>query len=236
MKGTDSYPPAELSDSNSAVNVIDFPENSGDVENSNDINSEGEDARGPEIWDGSEAEIVVDDDAEDYEEETTGIKIKYKLKPDEIKRFISHSVRYEKNKKAQKKHTVLHIAVVVLMIAMGIVTGSILYAWLALFSVAALTLLWIVPFFSIKRLVKDISNEEETEVEIFPDKIEVKGKNQTREIPLDGSCESEELDDMIMLFSNNGMNLIVPLRAVEPEFQADVQAMIFSGAKPRYKD
>ncbi len=236
MKGKDSYPPADFRDSNKATSVVSLPENEEDRKTSGESSGESEDVREPGKWDGSEAEIVVDDEAEEYEDETTGIKIKYRLKPEEIRSFIRHGESYKENKKAQKKHTVIQVMVFVIMIVLGVVTGSGYYVWLAAFPVVALILMWLVPFFSIKKLVRDVFKDEELEVEIFPDKIEIMGRGENREIPLDGSCESEELDDMIMLFSNKGLSLIVPLRAVEPEFQADVQAMIFAGAKPRYKN
>lgn len=236
MKGKDSYPPADVRDSSKSVNVIDLKENDEDEKSPSEIDSDGDDARGPGKWDGSEAEIVVDDEAEEYEDETTGIKIKYTLKPEEIKSFIRHSESYKKNKKAQKKHTIIQSIIFICMIVLGFISGSVCYAWFAAFPLLALIITWLVPFFSIQRLVKDLFKNEEMEVEIFPDRIEISGKNHEREILLDDSCESEELEDMIVIFSKKGLSLIIPLRAVEPEFQADVQAMIFAGAKPRYKD
>ncbi len=237
MKGKDSYPPADIGDSSSAIDISDLPEG-GDEEKkkSSTVNGENEDARGSEKWDGSEAEIVVDDEAEEYEEETTGIKIKYMLKPEEIRNFIRHSKNYKESKKAQKKHAVIQSILFVTMITLGFLTGSIYYIWLSALPITALILMWLIPLFSVNRLIKDIFKSEELEVEIFPDKIEIKSKNQSREIPLDGSCESEEFEDMIMIFSKGSIKLIVPRRAVEPEFQADVEAMIFAGAKPRYKN
>ena len=235
MKGKDSYPPAETKSNIKSVNVIGLSENDEDEKSPSEIDGDGEDARGNGDWDGSEAEIVVDDEAEEYEDETTGIKIKYTLKPEEIKSFIRHSESYKKNKKAQKKHTVVQSIIFICMVALGIATGSIVYTCLAVFPILALVITWLMPFFSIKSLVRDLFRNEEIEVEIFPERIEVNGKNQSREILLDDSCESEELEDMIVIFSKKILSLIVPLRAVEPEFQADVQAMIFAGAKPRYK-
>ncbi len=236
MKGKDSYPPKSTGDSGSTVEVDDLPEVQPETEKSEPISEENDEARKPGDWDGSEAEIVVDDEAEEYEDETTGIKIKYTLKPEEVRSFIRHSEGFRQNRKAQRKHTVIQNIVFVAMIILAIATGSEYYKWLAVFPVIALFIMWLVPFFGMKKLIRELFKNEEMSVEIFPDKIEIEGKTQCREIPLDGSCESEEFDDMIMIFSKDGPSLLVPLRAVEPEFQADVQAMLLAGAKPRYKN
>ena len=69
---------------------------------------------------------------------------------------------------------------------------------------------------------------------LFPDKIEVTSNDIIREIPLDGSCESSEFENMIFIFSQKGLDLIIPLRAVEEDFKADLQAMIVAGTSPRH--
>ena len=90
-----------------AIDKDSFLEDSENVDTENFGNSEENSESPEEEWDGSEAEIVVDDESEEYEEENTGIKIKYTLKPEEIREFVQSSEGYEKNKKAQKKHTII---------------------------------------------------------------------------------------------------------------------------------
>lgn len=187
-------------------------------------------------WDGSEAEIVVDDESEEYEDENTGIKIKYSLKPEEIREFVQNSDGYEKNKKTQKKHTVIQSIVFILMILLGFISGNVYYTLLSLFPLLSLLLIWIVPYLGIRKLIMNVLKNQEFWVEVFPDKIDVISRGEKKEIMLDGSCESEELENMIEIFSCGELALIIPMRAVEPEFKADLQAMIFAGTRLRYKD
>ena len=57
-----------------------------DNEEKNDENPE---------WDGSEAELVSDDDAEEYEIPETGIKLSYSLSSDEMYKCLYHSRLYK---------------------------------------------------------------------------------------------------------------------------------------------
>ena len=68
-------------DSHSTEKLGVKPENqmdlNSDFNEEDEKNENDEDGEPPERWDGSEAEIIVDDEGESYEEEDTGIKIKY---------------------------------------------------------------------------------------------------------------------------------------------------------------
>lgn len=230
MKGKDSYPPAEVGDSCNYSDEQAAPD--GSEEKSCD---DGEDVRKPENWDGSEAEIVLDNETEEYEEETTGIKVKYALKPEETEKFIKHSESYQKTKKSQKTHTAIQSAVLASMIVFALITGILWYWWITALPAAALVIIWLVPFLGIKKTVRELTGNEQITVEVFPDKIEITGPDYKKEILLNDSCESEEYEDMIVIFYKNNLSLIIPLRAVEPEFRPEFQAMIFAGAKPRHK-
>ncbi len=219
-----------------AIDKDSFLEDSENVDAENFGNSEENSESPEEEWDGSEAEIVVDDESEEYEEENTGIKIKYTLKPEEIREFVQSSEGYEKNKKAQKKHTIIQSIVFVLMVILSIITGNRYYLILSAFPIVSLGLIWIVPYIGVRNLIGKVLRNQEFSVEVFPDKIDVTTKNSKKEIMLDGSCESEEFENMIQIFSDGELALIIPTRAVEPEFLADLQAMVLAGTRPRYKD
>ncbi len=234
MRDNDSYPPMDGITSENTVKEADFSLNQTEENIDETLSDDSDESRGPEIWDGSEAEIVVDDEVEDYEEESTGVKIKYKLKPNEVRSFIHNSADFEKNKKSQKKHTLIQSVVFATMILLSFFTSSQYYLFLALFPLIAILLIWILPYIAVKKLAIDILKSDEFSVEVFPDKIEVTCFGKVREIPLDGSCESEEFEDLILIFSNGALNLIIPMRSIEPEFKADVQAMILAGTKPKY--
>ncbi len=222
-----------------AIDKDSFLEDSENVDAENFGNSEENSENPEEEWDGSEAEIVVDDESEEYEEENTGIKIKYTLKPEEIREFVQSSEGYEKNKKAQKKHTIIQSIVFVLMVILSIITGNRYYLILSAFPIVSLGLIWIVPYIGVRNLIGKVLRNQEFSVEVFPDKIDVttkSTKSSKKEIMLDGSCESEEFENMIQIFSDGELALIIPTRAVEPEFLADLQAMVLAGTRPRYKD
>ena len=234
MRDNDSYPPVDGITSENTAKEADFSLNETEENIDETLNEDSDESRGPEVWDGSEAEIVVDDEAEDYEEESTGIKIKYKLKPNEVRSFIHNSADFEKNKKSQKKHTFIQCLLFTAMVLLGFVSANKYYWFLALFPLIAILLIWVLPYIAVKKLAIDILKSDEFSVEVFPDKIEVTCFGKVREIPLDGSCESEEFEGLILIFSNSALSLIIPMRSIEPEFKADVQAMILAGTKPKY--
>lgn len=232
MSKNDSHPAEKLEVK--TENQMDLnPEfNEEDEKSEND-----EDGEPPERWDGSEAEIIIDDEGESYEEEDTGIKIKYSLTSDEIRSFVKRSEIYQRNKKVQKKHTVVQSIFFVLMITFAIIFKSRYYAWLSVYAVVFLVLIWLIPVIGVRRIVKKMFFNEEITAEIFTDKIEIVRGGQKREITLDGSCDYEEYDNMIIISSPcDGLSLIIPIRAIEPEFRAEVQAMLLAGSKSDNKE
>lgn len=183
-------------------------------------------------WEGEEAEIVADDDAEDYEDEETGIKIKYKLNSKEIKSFITHAESYKTNKKAQKKHTIVQGFILMAMLFVGIITQNIYYFYLCLLPLLSFFIIWASLLLNVRRISKKVFLNKELTLEIFPDKILICRGKIEQEIALDGSCDYEEYDNLITISSFSGTGVVIPIRAIEPEFRAEVQAMILAGAKP----
>lgn len=245
MNSKDSYPHVDTGN-NSAIdlsNISEIVSEEIDVTETKN-SSENDDYRGPEESDlqikdiefeDAESQIVVDDESEEYEHESTGIKIKYSLKPDEVKNFIEQSEGFAKNRKEQKKHTAMQLVVFVIMLILGFISTNKYYMLLALFPVVSLLFIWIAPYVGVKKLVSDILKNNDYLVEIFPDKIEVSADGVVREIPLDGSCESSEFENMIFIFSEKGLDLIIPLRAAEEDLRAEIQAMVFAGTNPKHK-
>lgn len=246
MNSKDSYPHVDTGN-NSALDLNKIRETvseEGNVSEATSNGSENDDYRGPDgvnddtLGNGIEvleSHIVVDDDSEDYEHETTGIKIGYTLKFDEVKNFIEQSEGYAKNRKEQKKHTAMQIVVLVIMLVLGFLSTNRYYLLLSLFPIISLLFIWIAPYLGVKKLARDILTHSDYSVEIFPDKIDVVSDNINREIPLDGSCESSEFENMIFIFSERGLDLIIPLRAVDEDLRAEVQAMVVAGTNPKHK-
>lgn len=199
--------------------------------NKEERNGNDEDGDPPERWDGSEAEIIVDNESESYEEEETGIKLKYNLTPEEIKNFVRRSEIYQKNKAMQKKHSIIQATFFVVMVVLAVIFKSRYYVWLSIYSVVFLALIWVIPIIGMRKIVKKIFCDKEITAEIFADKIEIRKGGQKREIILDGSCNYEEYDNMMTISSPcDGLSLVIPVRAIDPEFRAEVQAMLLAGS------
>ena len=188
----------------------------------------------PVEWDGSEAEIVLDDESEDYEGEVTGIKIKYFLNESEVLELLTRSENYVKERKKQIKNVWLPLLIFAAVIILGTIFQSRYYLLLSIFPLSSVVLAWFVPYFAVKKAAKTLAKEDETCAEFFPDHIEITNSKKTREIPLDGSFESETHGNMILIFSQmEGVVLVIPLRAIEPDFLPEIQAMIYAGMRKK---
>lgn len=241
MNSKDSYPHVDTGN-NSALDLGEISEVVSEDNDMTETSSENDDYRGSveeneevEVVEETDSQIVVDDESEDYEHENTGIKIKYSLKPEEVEDFIQQSEGFAKNRKEQKKHTVIQVIVFAIMLVLGFLSTNKYYMLLALFPIISLLFIWIAPYVGVKKLVRDILKNNDYSVEIFPDKIEVTSGGVDREIPLDGTCRSSEFENMFFIFSEKGLDLIIPFRAVEEDFKADVQAMLVAGTNPKHE-
>ena len=187
-------------------------------------------------WDGSEAELILEDDIEEYEEKNIGAKIKYILSEEEIIEIFKHTEGYKKNQEIQKTHILLQCVLFVILFVLWILLKNNYYALLMLMPIICIGIIFWAPIFSMKRLAKDFYSGEEINAEIYPDKIQLTVKGKEREIPLDSSVKYEEIAGMIVLYPKEGDTLLIPIRAIEPEFLPDIQAMIFAGAAPKREE
>lgn len=185
--------------------------------------------------DDPDAEIIADDRVEEYKEEVTGIKIKFTLTPEEIKDFMHCSRVREECRKLQRKHIFLQSALLGILVLIAFISESLYYIFMAIFPLLSLGLMWLIPFINMKCSVKKLLKEEEFTVEIYPDRLEIESKSGKREIYLNNVCESDEYNNTIMIFEPEGYGAIIPLRAIEQELRADVQAIIAAGSNPRWK-
>lgn len=233
MKDSDSYPPSETGN-----NMIQIDNLAKDISEENEkTNSESDDVRlsGEETAQ-DENKIVADDEFEEYEEENTGIKISYKLSPEEIYGVMGKMGNFKDTVKTQQRQTLLHAGILGVIVAIVLLMRNPIYLWFAVFPVLAIILIWCVPFFGVRRILSKTFTDKPITLEVFPDEIDVVQGGKKREIVLDDSCESEEYDDVIVITKNDVIKLMLPLRAVEPEFRAEVQAIILAGIKPKEED
>ncbi|MDR1628148.1 MAG: hypothetical protein LBR79_05185 [Oscillospiraceae bacterium] len=184
-------------------------------------------------WDGSESELIFDEDTETYEDNMTGIKLSYKLGKEDIYEFIKNSAPYEKKKTEKNKHTALQAVMFIMLIVLAVITRNNLYTFVSLIPFLTGVSLWIIPHLSMKNLVNSIYDGREYAVEIFPNKIEVLHAGLTKEFPLDESGKCEIITDkLILVYSKAKEPLIIPIRAIKPDCLPDIQAMIVAGARP----
>lgn len=184
-------------------------------------------------WDGSEAELVLDEDASQFEELYTGIRLSCDLTEQEIYKALK---RFSFTKTAG----IRAVIEAVFLVAAG---GAFLWYYISakesfslFFGVISFLLAAVVlflPAIGRRNMAKRIrQNKEKSHVElsIYPDEVTVGSHGSSWEFPLDGSCQMEEYENMILLFpaGKNAM-VILPLRCIEPSVLPEVEAMLFSG-------
>ena len=233
MKDSDSYPPSETGN-----NLVQLDNLAKDIsEESEKIDSESDDVRlSSGESDRDENQIVADDEFEEYEEEKTGIKISYKLKPEEVYSVVKRVGNFKDTVKTQQKQTLIHAGILGIMIAIFWIMRNPYYFWFALLPMLSILMIWCVPFFGVRRILSKTFNNKPITLEVFPDEIDIIQGGVKKEINLDDSYESEEYDDIIVVTKDDVIKLMLPLRAVEPEFRAEVQAIILAGIKPKEED
>lgn len=190
-----------------------------------------EDLEDNPLWDGSESEIIADDDALVYEEQQTGIKLDYILKYDEVLSCLRMTGEEKTITKTTKIKTTIAILLGVSFLvsyfvnyqAINLVLGSIcLILALAVF---------LVPSLVMKNTAKEITSKEPMYVEVYPDNLVVGKNGGEREIPLDGSCQFQEFGNLFMIFPEEGEMIAIPIRAIEPDLLADVEAILTAGTE-----
>ena len=226
----DSHLLPENSDSTNAREIEELAEKHKEI-----IESEMENKEDPLGWEDEEAEIVIDHKAEDYKEEFTGIKIRYNLTYDEIKKFVSKCKEQEVCQKKQIKHFIIEGTLAALLNTIAWFSESRYFYWMAAIPLIALVLMWAVPVINSRVYARNLLNENEFTVDIFPDRLEIDSKSGKRTMFLDNTCQSEEYKDMIMIFKANEPGVVIPLRAIDPDFRADVQAIVVAGSTPTDK-
>lgn len=187
-------------------------------------------------WNGPEAELVEDDDAAEYEESHAGIKISYSLKKEEIYSCLKKGDSFKQRlRKSMIQAWILAVLFVFFCSAYFMMNKPGLLVC-TIISVIFGILVAIMPFIDARIRASKFSTNNEINVEIYPDEIEVTNNKESYTIPLDGSCESEEIDGMLVILMPNDNLFIIPDRCLDPDFATDVQAIIIAGTSTRKED
>ena len=187
-------------------------------------------------WDGSEAEVVTDDDAEEYEIPETGFKLSYVLTVDEMYKCLYHSnIIKTKGARAVAQSVLLAVASIVFFITYF--TTHTQYnsynLFFGIFCLVMIAVIWIVPHLYLKSMSKMLADGKTIEAEIYPTRIDIGRDDGEWSIELDGSCEIEEFDGIYLIFAPKNRNFAIPQRVIEPEIYNEVKAILISGARPK---
>lgn len=199
---------------------------------SDNVQQSNESDEDSSVWDGSESEFVEDDDAEVFEEKYTGIKLNYELKSDEIFTCLKNFSEYKKNNKKIIVETVFLSIVFVGFLLSGIFKNDINGYIFSVISVLLIVIIWTVPNMIIKNHARELTKSGEYSVEIYPDEIVIINNDIERIIKLDGKSVFANEENLFIIIPPKGGILIIPVRAIEPDFLPDVEAMLMAGTLP----
>lgn len=187
---------------------------------------------------------LVADDTEAFEDQRTGIEASFTLKEDEIYRCLKRVEFTGTRRLLSFTGALLLLFPVTLFLAEGVQTGK-LTAYAQAVSWAFLSLLFLLgPRATIHSRAKSCADGSGVRVAVYPDRVVTEQGTVRWEIPLDGTCEYVQTENILALVAANpycpgsgGLPriTILPLRCFGPDELPEVQAMIFAGAKPRRK-
>ena len=185
-------------------------------------------------WDGSESELVADDDAEEYEIPETGIKISYALTEDEMYKCLYHSRLYKTKGKRAVLQTVIFALAGVIFLLTYFLTNSQYNVYNLFFGIlcfAMVAVIWLVPYWHMKNLAKIMADGKNIDAEIYPTHIDIGKNDGAWSVELDGKAEIAEFDGIIMIYDDD-RSFAIPERVIEPEVYNEIKAILLSGTMP----
>ena len=186
-------------------------------------------------WDGSEAELVSDDEAEEYEIPETGIRISYVMTEDEMYRCLYHSNLIKtKGKRAVTQSVILGLASVIFFYVYFTSKSQFneYNLFFGIFCVIMIGVIWIVPHLYLKSMAKSLADGKNIEAEIYPTHIDIGKDDGEWKIELDGTAEIAEFDNIFMIYTEKDRAFAIPERVIEPELYNEVRAILLSGTDP----
>lgn len=187
-------------------------------------------------WDGSEAEYVSDDDAEEYEIPETGVRLSYVMTVDEMYKCLYHSDMIKtKGARAVIQSIILAFAAIIFTVVYFTSKSefnqfNLYFAGISLIMIAVI---WIVPHWHLKSMAKMLADGKTIEAEIYPTHVDIGRDDGQWSIDLDGSATIEEFDNIIMIYSKKDRAFAIPERVIEPEVFNEIRAILLSGTQPK---
>jgi hypothetical protein len=87
----------------------------------------------------------------------------------------------------------------------------------------------------LKKIAKIFLKKGWFSVEVFHNNISVIYDGKEKIIPLNACTEYEETKKHILVYPQNDEPLIIPIASIGAEYLSEVQAMIFTAARPKHK-
>lgn len=187
---------------------------------------------------------LIADDTEAFEDQRTGIEATFTLEEEEIYRSLKKVELCGSRRILSVTGALLLLCPVLLFLVEGLQTGK-PTAYLQAVSWTLLSMLFLFgPLFTIHSRAKGSADGSSVQVIVYPDRVVTRQGTVKWEIPLDGTCEYVQAENVLVLVAANpycpgsgGLPriTILPLRCFGPDELPEVQAMVFSGARPRRK-
>lgn len=187
-------------------------------------------------WDGSEAELVEDDDAEEYEIPMAGIRVSYVLTEEEYFKCLKHSGIYKsQGTRGLIEAVVLGILAVIFFVVFFMAGGvsNIVFGCISLIFIAVLL---VVPNLHMRSMAKAMADGKLIEAEIYPDSVEIGRDDGAWKIELDGTSRIQEFDNIIMIFADHNRSFAIPERAIDPDFLPEIKGILLAGTTPTYEE
>lgn len=197
---------------------------------------EEEDEEEGRSWDGSEAELVEDDDAEEYEIPMAGIKLSYVLTQDEYFKCLKHSGMYKSQGMRGIIESVVLGILAVIFFVVFFMTGDVSNIVFGCISLIFIAVLLIVPNLHMKNMAKTMADGKLIEAEIYPDSIEIGKDAGAWKIELDGTSRIQEFDGIIMIYAEHNRSFAIPERAIDPDFLPEIKGILLAGTTPAYEE
>lgn len=181
------------------------------------------------IWDGTESEIVGDNQTSEFENKNIGIKLSYILTKEEIFDAVYNGNLFRKNGKIKDiAYIITFLALCIGFLIFYILNRNIGNIIMAVFCVLAILGLMTIPKLYIKNFAKNMANGEELQVSVFSDRIDIGSGDGKWNIDFNKNCQVREINNLFVVTDNKGNSVVIPHRAIEPDLLAEISAILLS--------
>ena len=111
-------------------------------------------------------------------------------------------------------------------------TGKYAYLIMSLIPFSAFILMIVIYFLNFGLNKKSLLSKNGFVVDVFNDRIEIENQKFKKTINFDDGYKCDEYENMLIIIKDKVPQMILPIRAVDPDYRADIQAIIAAGTTP----